>query len=320
MKDPSGASGATEFTIDWASFETRLAELFGELAQPGAIGAVRLRYPTGDGALGEVALESTTAETLDFGPALESNSQLQGVNVVLPGQTTKFYQPDDDSGFMPEPARDVCEYLRSEALVAHPSLLTAEGDGVGDDLLNRLGLPGPGGVLREARPPKQANGRRKIARRGGSESAAEQDGPSADAPLGISWPRSVDEIREVVEEALTRRFGSATMDDDGDYIVDTSDEGGTRFYVTVINDQPLLAFRKMVVLYVNSRRSAVIEANYLNRDHLEIRWVLRGYTLNQEYCFSTAPFVPSRFIEMVEQFSAQYPDSVSALRLRLGDE
>lgn len=316
----TGDAGATEFTIDWANFEARLAHVLGELAQPGINGTVRLRYPTGDGTLGEVTLESTTAETSDLSPALESISQMRGVNVLLPGHTTKFHKPDEDSKLMPEAAHDVCEYLRSEALVAHPTLLTAEADGIGHDLLNKLGLPGPGGVLREARPPKQQNARRQIARRGVAESTAQPDGTPAGVSPGISWPRSVDEIRDVVEKALTQRFGSATMDDDGDYVIDTSEEGGTRFYVTVINDQPVLAFRKMVVLYVNSRRAAVIEANYLNRECLEIRWVLRGYTLNQEYCFSTAPFVPSRFIEMVEQFSAQYRDSVSALRLRLGDE
>lgn len=322
MTDRPGADGATEFTTDWSQFEVRLAHLFGELAKPGVAGDLVLYYPTGEEMLREVNISSATSEASGDGTSPTNNLREAGVNVLLPEGPVTFYALEVGSEVIGEAALAVCVYLRSEAFVAHPSLLTADADGAGADLLDQLCLPGPGGVLREARPPVQRKGKRQIVRRNDTDSVTESEtrGAEEDGWPGISWPLSVDEIRDVVEEVLSPMFGSVRIDDDGDYVINTSEAGGPRFYVTVLNDEPFLAFRKAVVLHVNSRRSAVIEANYLNRANTEIRWVLRGHMLYQECFFSVAPFVPVRFAEVVERFSSAYRDTESALRLRLGDE
>ena len=39
---------------------------------------------------------------------------------------------------------------------------------------------------------------------------------------GITWPQSVDEVRSAVEQGLSTRFGSVTVDDDDDFDVDTA--------------------------------------------------------------------------------------------------
>ncbi len=318
MNDRSGAAGATEFTIDWTRFEAGLAALLGQLARPGVAGTLMLRYETGNGMLGEVSIHSATSEASGDVDSPTTDLREAGVNVLLPEGPVAFY-PRDVGSEVTAAARYVCDFLRAEAQVAHPSLLTAEADGIAAELVEALGVPGPGGVLREARLPKPR--KRRVA---ADDNAVVTDsalgGPGADLWPAITWPRSVDEVRNAVEEVLGIRFGSATMDDDGDYVIEMSGGGGSRFYLTVINDAPYAAFRKAVVLYVNSRRSAVIEANYLTREHPEIRWVLRGHTLYQEYSFSTAPFVPLRFVEMLDQFDLHYRANVSSLRMRLGGD
>ena len=60
-----------------------------------------------------------------------------------------------------------------------------------------------------------------------------------------------------------------------------------RSYLTLINGRPLIAFRKTVVMFVRSLQAAVVEANYVNREQADIRWVLRGHTLAQEPLFTT---------------------------------
>ncbi len=319
MSDRSGAAGATEFTTDWTRFEVRLAALFGQLALTGVAGKLVLRYETGDGMLGEVSIHGALSEASGDGASSTTELREAGVKVLLPERPATFYPLEVGSEAMSEAARDVCDFLRAEALVAHPSLLTAEADGIDAEHVEALGLPGPDGVLREARLPKPRKRRVAAEDDGGVVTDSGLGGHGAEVWPAITWPRSVDEVRDAVEEMLSIRFGSATMDDDGDYVIETSG-GGSRFYLTVINDEPYLAFRKAVVLYVNSRRSAVIEANYLTREHPEIRWVLRGHTLYQEYSFSTAPFVPVRFVEMLDEFDLHYRANVSALRMRLGGD
>ncbi len=322
MNDPSCAEGATEFTNDWAQFEGRLASLLGELAQPTLNDIVRLRYPMRGEVFGEMILESALGdETSDIGSEPCGVAYLIGVRVLLCGRPPRFY-PILDGGEIPEAAHDVCTFLRDDALVPHPSLLTAEAEGFGRRMLDRLGLQGVGGVVREAAGPNQGQSKRRISQRGVRElggSPLISRAPEAAWPE-ISWPQSIDETCEAVEELLTLKYSKATRDIDDDYVIDTSAEGGTHFYLTVINDRPKIVFRKAVVILVNSRQSAVIEANYLNRETGDIRWVLRGYTLYQEHCFLTAPFVPVRFAEMLDLFGEQYGYTVSELRMRLGGD
>jgi hypothetical protein len=311
----------TEFTNDWAQFEARLAGFLERLAQPTLNDTVRLRYPTADDALGEIILEGTFGgETSDIGLEPRGRAYLIGVSVTLPAMAAQFYPIAGDSGHAPKAASVVCTVLREESLVAHPSLLAAEADRIGWDLLDLLGLPSPDGIPREDGELPQNPGRierhgdRQPAKAVHDVSTARQSWP------GLSWPASVDEVNEAIEQVLVMKYGTMTRDSDDDFVIDSTHEGGTRFYLTVINDRPITAFRKAVVLHVNCRQSAVVEANYLNREVADIRWVLRGYTLYQELSFPTAPFVPMRFVEMLDQFGQQYRDNVSALRMRLGGD
>lgn len=274
----------TGFTHDWERFEERLATFLGQLALPTLNDTVRIRYPLSGDGFGEVVMDGT------FGGQSSDESSgsaayEMGVSVQLPGQPVQFYPVADDIRECPEAARAVCEFLREVALVPHHSMLTATSDRIDFAQLARLGLHGPDTTL--GLPP-------------------------------VSWPRSVQETQEVLEQVLTWKYGTANIDSDGEYVVDTRTDGGTRFYLTVINDQPAIAFRKHVVLIVNSRQAAVIEANYLNRENSEIRWVLRGHTLSQELHLTTAPFAPARFVELLDLFDTQYRATASSLQLRLG--
>ena len=312
---------ATEFTNDWVQFEARLADFLERLAQPTLNDTVRLRYSTADEALGEIILEGTFGgETSDLGLDPRDRAFLIGVSVTLPEMPAKFYAIAGDPDQAADVASVVCTFLREKAQVAHPSLLTAEADRIGAELPDLLGLPDPEGVPLENDQQLRRNPRR-VARRGDRNSAAAAlgDAVSAQSWPELSWPASVDGVREAVEQVLVMKYGTATLDSDDDFVIDSTAEGGTRFYLTVINDRPMIAFRKAVVLHVNSRQSAVVEANYLNREVADIRWVLRGYTLYQELSFPTAPFVPIRFAEMLDQFGLHYRDNVSELRMRLGD-
>lgn len=51
---------------------------------------------------------------------------------------------------------------------------------------------------------------------------------------------------------------------------------------------------------------------------MDIRLVPQGYTLYQEHGFTTAPFAPTRLVEMLDAFDQQYQENTSSLRLRLG--
>ena len=322
MTNLSGSVSATEFTSDWAQFEDRLAGFLEKLACYTLSDIIRLRYPTIGKALGEIIVDGTIGVgAADMALEPRDGASSIGVSVTLPDGSPRFYPTADDPGQASEVASVICTFLREEALVAHPTLLTAEAEHIGWALLDLLGLPGPEGVPSEnTEPPPRKP--RQVARRGdhqrdtvaGGDSASEQSWPE------LSWPKSVDEVHEAVEQVLVLKYDSAPLDVDGDFVVDSTAEGGARFYLTVINDGPMIAFRKAVVIHVKSRQSAVIEANYLNRGSADIRWVLRGYALYQELSFPTNPFVPVRFAEMLDQFGEQYRDNVSALRMRLGDE
>jgi len=311
----------TEFTNDWVQFEARLAGFLQRLAQPTPNDTVRLRYPTADGALGEIILEGTFGgETSDIGLEPRGRACLTGVSVTLPAMSAQFYPIASDPEQAPEAASVVCTFLREEAMVARPSLLAADADRIGGNMLELLELPSLDGIPREDGEPSQNP--RRVERRGDRQLAKAllDDSTSGQSWPALSWPASVDEVHEAVEQVLVLKYGTADLDIDDDFVIDSAPEGGTRFYLTVINDRPMIAFRKAVVIHVNSRQSAVIEANYLNREVADVRWVLRGYTLYQELSFPTAPFVPIRFVEMLDQFGQQYRDNVSALRMRLGGD
>ena len=93
---------------------------------------------------------------------------------------------------------------------------------------------------------------------------------------------------------------------------------GTRLYLSVLADRPLIRLWRVVVSDVKQRQSAVIEASYLNRTHPLTEWILLGHSPVREKFISAAPFVPDRLIEELNDFDEQYDDNRSQLLFRLG--
>jgi hypothetical protein len=293
--------------------------MLGQLAKPTLNDTIRIRYPEGDDAFGLVTIEGDyEIEPFDIEVDYHLGGRIQGVRIAISDREPQFFPLPEGVEQIPDAARVVREFLRDEALVSHPTLLTAEAEGFARPLLAELGLPGREDIIREAEVPARV--RRRLAHRGGAADLfPTQDTHRPVPPVWpeISWPQNVEEMQAAVEAVLTLKYSGFVIDDDDDYVIE---EGDSRFYLTVINDRPIIAFRKTAVIWVKSRQAAVIEANYLNRDNTDIRWVLRGHTLSQELLFTTAPFVPSRFVHMLEHFAEQYRGTVSALRMRLGGD
>lgn len=306
---------ATEFTTDWTAFEKRLARLLASLAAPTLHDTVRLRYPSAGGALCEVTIEGGFAENGVGGEFFTT------VRMLLPGQEIRTYSFAEDALNTPDSltnaARDVCFFLRESALLAHPSLLTAAADS-GRPLLE-LELPDAAGVVREVGHRSRRPARRLANRTdSGPTPLIRSDTGSADDFPEVVFAFSVSDLRRAVEVVLESKYGTIDRDSDDDYRVYHPFIGGTRFYVSVPDDQPVLRIWKPVVYGVNSRRAATIEANYLNRVHPFTKWVLWGHDLFQEVYVPCKPFVPHLFEEMLDRFGEQYIENVSALQLRLG--
>ena len=317
MTDTPGAPSATEYTKDWQQFEDRLASVLGQLAAPSLTDTIRLRFTTAAEAAAEVFIQGSFSESSRGGPTPGAAKQVV-VQVTLPDGSSCFYPLHHNGENIPEAASHICTFLRDIGLLPHPSLLTAEAERIAGTVVNQLGLPSPDGVVREVEGLHRPD-RRRAKWRGDPDRDGERRGGRSEEPsqLAVSWPRSVDETREAIEQVLHTKYGIAESDSDDDYIVYTSTEGGRRFYLTVINDRPVIAFRKTVIPFVKSRQAALIEANFLNRENLDIRWVLRDETLSQEYSFSTDPFVSARFVQMLDLFGQQYLETISALQMRL---
>lgn len=207
-------------------------------------------------------------------------------------------------------ARRVTTFLKDEWQVPLPELLVAAADRGAGLHLERLGIGSPSQVPNEAVEHARLAPRR-LPRKGvrGPDKRGEFTTVALPDPPGA--------LRQAVEEVLERRYGVAEADDDGDYPAGAL---GTRFYVSILEDRPVIRIWKTVVRGVRSRRSAVIEANYLNRTHPLTRWVLWSGDLVQEVYLPAAPFVPSQFDEMLERFTEQYGETVSALTMRLDPE
>ena len=315
MNDCTEPPQATEFTTDWTAFEKRLARLLASFAAPTLHDTIRLRYPSPGGALCEVTIEGGFTENCVEGEFSTI------VRMLLPGQEIRTYSFAEDAPEAPEAldnaAREVCLFLRESALIAHPSLLTAEADS--GRPLPELELPDAAGIVREV-DDRLGRPARRLANRGddGPTPLIRSDhGSTDDLPEG-ALALGVKELREAVEVVLESKYGTVDLDSDGDYRIHHPFIGGTRFYVSVPDEQPVIRIWKTVVYGVNSRRAATIEANYLNRVHPFTKWVLWGHNLSQEVYIPCAPFVPHLLEEMLDRFGEQYAENVSALQLRLG--
>lgn len=298
-------SHVTDFTSDWIAFEQRLSRFLGDLAKPTLQNVVRLHYPTADDSIQQVTLRGMVAEKDCV------NHAGDGVQVELRGEAAHFYGLRDEAEEIPDAAHDVCKFLRESAQVAHPGLLATNADTPLEFLL-RLELPDVSAIVRELAEPRRT-------RRGQSPGISELSHGMSEKPFPeVVFPESAEELREAVESVLMAKYSSVDIDTDGDYRIDHPFIGGTRFYVTLLDDRPLIRIWKTIISGVNSRRSATIEANYLNRVHPLTKWVLWGHDLVQEVYVPGGPFTPHIFEEMLECFTEQHIGNLSALQLRLG--
>lgn len=276
----------------WDVFESALTELMCDLVKPTLHDTVRFLHPDA-ASHQQIVLASATRD----GAA--------ALILSLGGYETDWIAVDlnDES---PETfrlsAERLARHLRDEWHIPHPELVIVTADRLAVFRLERLGIGSPSQVVHEA--AGQARALRRVARRGPGSLPDEQ-------------PNTPEMLRAAVEEVIVGKYGSAEADEDGDYRVDRF---GAGFYVSILEDPPVLRLWKTVVRGVASRRAATIEANYLNRTHPLTRWVLWGQDLVQEVYLPAHPFIPSQLDEMLERFAEQYTDTVSSLRLRLNAE
>ena len=300
----------TEFSLAWKEFEQQLAQFLARLADPAAHGSIRINAPAPVGEVRRVTI---------IGTYREGNS---GVIVTPRGSRLghrEFYELTLDRTRIAEVAGTISAMFRDQWQIAHPSLLCFEADSTVGAMADALGIGAVNHVpneLTERQPEGDAHA--GVFTRGDKTNSAGNDDHPVFDPRHAVWPDSATELRSAVEEVLTLKYGYVDPDEDGDYVVNRLSILGTRFYVTVFEDRPVIKLWKTIVREVHSKRAAVIEANYLNRIHPFTRWVLWGNDLHQEMYLATAPFVPFRFDELLHLFTEQYEDNKSALQLRLG--
>lgn len=313
MSEEQTDSAEPVFTRAWADFDRRLAVLLGELALPTLHDQVRLYPPAALVGGDEIVLAG-----LFIGPSM-------GVVVSMGGWRTVFheYRKSDAGGDRVglgamDAAREISQYIQQNWGLPHPELIAGVAEGWAELRLREMGIRSPGHVLREddghQMPPRRprATGGEDAGRTAAAGGALRQLGSE------LVFATSVDQLREAVESVLDRKYGEVRKDADGDYRVDSRAVVGTDFFLTVMDDRPLIRLWKVTVEDVRSRRAAIIEANYLNRAYPLTRWVLWGHDLVQEIYVAAAPFSPSRLEEMLDTFVHHHNTNDSALRLRLG--
>ena len=276
----------------WDVFESALTELMCDLVKPTLHDTVRFVHPDA-ASHQQIVLASATGA----GPAALILSlggcETDLIAVNLHDESPQTFRPS---------AERLARHLREEWHIPHPELVVVTADRLAGLRLERLGIGSPSQVVHEA--AWQARALRRVARR-------------VPGALPDEQSHTPEMLRAAVEEVIVGKFGSAEADEDGDYRVDRF---GAGFYVSILEDRPVVRLWKTVVRGVASRRAATIEANYLNRSHPLTRWVLWGQDLVQEVYLPAHPFIPSHLDEMLERFAEQYTDTVSSLRLRLNAE
>jgi len=316
MTDNDGNTPVTEFTQAWVDFESRLGSFLRMLAAPTIYGVLHLSAPTG----------GDTPETVTVNGRMAPDI---GVTVNAPMTHGLFFPLVDGVESMADAASMVCAILRDRWDVAHPSLLTAwvEEPAFGLDVAAKLGLGGPELIPDEVQEHERV---RRVRRRLDRSAAVARsaDGDEFESPLineieripEAVFPTSPEHLRALIGTTLHRHLLTYSEDEDGDLVVEAVPIGGTRVFLSILGDKGLIRIWKSVVRQVNSRRAAVVEANYLNRAHPLTKWILVGHTLVQETYVCAAPFVSDRLIDALNDFDEQYDDNLSQLRLRLGGE
>lgn len=270
---------------DWDGFESALAELMCDLVKPTLNDTVRFLHPDA-ASHQQIVLASATRDGAAGLILSLGGYEADWIVIDLSSESPEFFRPS---------AERLARHLRDNWHIPHPGLVVVTGDRFAVLKLKRLGIGSPSQVVREAAVPARA-----LRREPGS--------------LPDEQSHSADLLRAAIEEVIVGKFGFAEADDDGDYRVD---QFGASFYVSILEDRPMVRLWKTVVRGVASRRAATIEANYLNRIHPLTRWVLWGQDLVQEIYLPARPFIPSQLDEMLDRFAEQYTDTVSSLQLRL---
>jgi hypothetical protein len=145
--------------------------------------------------------------------------------------------------------------------------------------------------------------------------AVERSAGRADEPLA-TVPESDEELRDLVDAALTPLFGSVpTKDDDGDIPVPW---GSSLVFVRVEQDVPIVQLFSIVVEGVTDLRRAAFELNVLNRDLRFPKFVLVEDRVVAQVHLPAWPFVPEHLRTMLTGMSQRIDEIDEDLVARIG--
>lgn len=185
--------------------------------------------------------------------------------------------------------------------VTHPHLLTHQAWGPAADGVAALGLCSSSDVPVEKAPIEKT-----------TEKATEK----ATRRRTAYRPKNRQRLIKLVGRVLDEKYdGCPEPDDDGDYGVRHM---GQPVWVRVREDQPAVEIFARVTHGVRSRRGTAVEVGLLNRDHLWLKWELRGRDVWQKLVIPGFPFVPEHLDGMLDVFMDAMTSTRDDLALRVG--
>ncbi|UAL31138.1 hypothetical protein K8W59_06610 [Nocardioides rotundus] len=132
----------------------------------------------------------------------------------------------------------------------------------------------------------------------------------------IVLPADRDELLSAVAAVLREKYDEeASVDDDGDFVLDQS---GQLAWVRVRTDQPAVEILARIVHDVRSRRATAVELSLLNRDNIWVHWTLVERTVWQGLALPGHPFVPQHLDAMLDLFFKAAESHRDDLAYRLG--
>ena len=136
-----------------------------------------------------------------------------------------------------------------------------------------------------------------------------------DEPLA-TMPESDEELRDLVDAALTSLFGATPKkDDDGDIPVPW---GSSLVFVRVEQDVPIVQLFSVVVEGVTDLRRAAFEVNVLNRDLRFMKFILVEDRVLAQVHLPAWPFVPEHLRTMLTGMSQRIDEIDEDLVARIG--
>lgn len=123
------------------------------------------------------------------------------------------------------------------------------------------------------------------------------------------------ELFELVRRLLVEKYDDAvSVDDDGDFVLSGLHDV---VWVRVHEGVPAIEIMARVAHDVPSRHAAASEISLLNRDHLWIKWQLRGRAIWQVIVLPGMPFVPTHLDVMLSTFEETLVATEDDLAFRL---